>query len=341
MDIKAITYKRRVVPLMACAFFALCCVAAFAVIAVCGKCGHERLDDAVVCGHCGASFPAATKYADPGGEEPKESAGAPVLANQPAVDHHLESAIISMELKLTEKYLAENMGALAELFCKNAMALNLLTLENAGTRSERILHLLKRSNASYASSAIREARAAMARSRKAYELLQKARRYVPVGNTWLPVHDEAKLSMKQRVLLRRAQAAPCGTCLGFGKVVCSKCKGTGRVECPNGCKKGWVQIEAMDGLNGKARMKEVRCPTCLGYSRVNCGECLGGGAIVCETCKGLGERAQCSECGGEGMSACRRCNGSGLYKEGKCTYCGGKGQILCRECKGDGKKVNK
>lgn len=173
-----------------------------------------------------------------------------------------------------------------------------------------------------------------------YNDLQKARKYQPIGNAWVPADLAESITIKQRVLLMRTVVSPCEYCAGFGKIDCRKCKGEGRIECTaSGCVKGKVPLEDDD-----KRIKRMQgdgsknCPECNGHGTVVCETCKGEGTVLCTRCDGSGERPLCTKCSGQGFAACRKCKGAGTYKGEPCANCGGDGSEMCSSCRGEGRK---
>lgn len=173
-----------------------------------------------------------------------------------------------------------------------------------------------------------------------YREMQRSRKYVPVGNAWVPADIEPDLGVRQKAMLMRATASPCEECAGFGKVDCRKCDGEGRIKCTNkDCHKGRVPLEEDDKKVKRLQSDNKKiCPVCHGRGTLRCEECDGEGAVLCPRCDGTGEQDICRKCSGQGYVECRRCKGTGRYKDGVCASCGGEGVELCSSCGGDGRK---
>lgn len=173
-----------------------------------------------------------------------------------------------------------------------------------------------------------------------YREIQQSRKFIPMGNAWIPPALEGELKIQQKAALMRAVPSKCDYCAGFGKIDCSKCKGEGRLPCTNSyCQKGKVPIADDDRKIVKMNMKQYKvCPECNGRGSIECSACKGDGAILCSRCGGTGESEMCSKCFGKGYSECRRCKGLGEYKGASCAECGGGGFGLCTSCKGEGRK---
>lgn len=351
---------------------------ATAGLRVCGRCGHESADGAIVCANCAAALPPA-------------AAEDPATAELDAEARPSEIAIagvrVEEELTLARKYLAEGAPEVARLYALNALALDLLSDRTQDpARTARIADFVKSCRAAGAVIArqcsdcggtgrqiatmsglngsvipramhgrncapcggrgfveapgtVNEQKQARGRALKNYTTLQQGRQYAQVGNAWIPAAMRDGLSVRQTAALLTATAAPCDACLGFGREDCSDCKGLGTVPCSaRGCVKGWVD-EKQKGQLIKGTMKRtVRCRICGGRGFGTCESCRGNGSELCERCQGLGERAVCLTCGGQGYGPCRRCRGVGAYRGAPCLECGGQGVALCRACSGDGHK---
>ena len=87
-----------------------------------------------------------------------------------------------------------------------------------------------------------------------YNLIQQARKYASIGNAWLPMYLENKLSIKEVALLKGASASPCDNCLGFCFIACSNCKGVGKIRCPC-CNNGMMKTS---GTNNTVKTDRLR-----------------------------------------------------------------------------------
>ena len=172
-----------------------------------------------------------------------------------------------------------------------------------------------------------------------YTKLQQARKLVPVGGAWIPPEVEKGLSLRQSVLLKRATAAPCGDCVGFGRIDCAECGAAGMVACPQrDCKDGLIKVERVGQLVRGSITRRDKCKTCRGRSEIACPVCRGKGSVLCKACSGTGERPPCSRCSGQGFMPCSRCRATGAYKGVACNACGGEEEVVCRTCNGSGRK---
>jgi hypothetical protein len=177
-----------------------------------------------------------------------------------------------------------------------------------------------------------------------YRMLQQTRKYVTVGNAWLPMSIEDKLSIHQIALLKSASAPPCDGCLGFCFVACPTCQGVAKAKCSN-CVNGMMKVKTADGKyvtkkkNGAEQNVLKKCTTCGGSTMIACDKCSSTGEVMCNRCNGTGERPECKACDGKGLQPCKKCLGTGKLKEAVCPFCHGEGEILCPSCNGEGKKL--
>lgn len=177
------------------------------------------------------------------------------------------------------------------------------------------------------------------RAKTRYEALQRARKYMPVGNAWVPLEFEGKLNARQTALLRRTAPSPCARCSGVGRVQCRTCRGRGSLPCSNRkCEDGRAPVTRSSSLTRSKLTHTVKCSTCRGAGKLVCGDCGRIGSLVCPICGGTGERAVCGSCGGQGFSPCTQCGGAGAHRGEPCPRCAGEGQTKCTACKGDGRK---
>lgn len=185
---------------------------------------------------------------------------------------------------------------------------------------------------------VAERTAELGRSVGEYVQLQKARKFAPVGEAWIPMSLEGALSHREKALLMRTVAAPCRRCMGLARADCGNCKGTGIVPCrARGCVRGMVESEIRGGLMKMGIKRRIKCRTCAGKGAVACETCRGQGNVICGECKGMGERPPCTKCTGQGTVACRRCKGTGSANGEDCAECRAGGVILCGTCNGDGR----
>ncbi len=182
----------------------------------------------------------------------------------------------------------------------------------------------------------------MGQSQTEYERLQRATGRVEEGKGWIPAAVAAKLTLRQRVGVRRMMAPPCTECLGIGRSSCAACDGASVETCRARCDNGLVEpseTEAKTRRLGESDDRRVRCKACNGMGEVACSKCRSMGGELCDECEGSGKADRCSRCGGTGIADCRKCRGSGIYKDEECAACEGVGEIFCTGCRGCGKRV--
>lgn len=166
---------------------------------------------------------------------------------------------------------------------------------------------------------------------------QKGRGYVQSGAVWLPAEADARLTLEQKVALKRASAAPCSACKGDGFVPCARCQGLGVEKCGK-CKDGWERVDTKFGLTSSTMQTKRKCAACGGSGNVTCRDCGGACRSLCTRCNGSGERALCAVCEGKGLLRCSTCNGTGRYGTLVCPRCYGRGVSLCGRCGGEGRR---
>ena len=190
-----------------------------------------------------------------------------------------------------------------------------------------------------------ERKAALGQGTQAAETAFRSLGFVQEGNAWIPQELVPQLDIVQRCRLRRAAAAPCSVCQGFGQVDCKKCGATGYVPCKaKGCENGMIVDEPLNSLDSKSTAIKTRkpCPVCKGSAQVPCQTCSGLGAQTCTKCEGSGRRPLCNSCGGEGLGPCASCRGTGETRAtakvaaAPCPTCNGTGKGFCKSCHGEG-----
>ena len=193
----------------------------------------------------------------------------------------------------------------------------------------------------------------MAKAEQAFTRDQQARNWEEVGGIWVPRGAPDTLSLLDRTALKKAAAAPCPNCHGFGRYGCATCLGSGKLKCSNAkctmgqeacptCKgKGYVAT-ATTGRTGQrgctacGKTGVATCSICQGRAFLECKKCTGRGEEICTVCKGTGETPACKKCDGAGLTACRNCKGTGEMRGAPCPDCKGAKQVPCTGCNGSG-----
>ena len=351
-------------------FACLFAIQALACLNICSKCGYENDADAVVCKHCETALsPIKTNIEV---KVTKSSSGIDVKV----INDQL--ALASAAFARNDAYLAlliyRNAAALNQLVENGDQALGNRILSNIkkcravegvgtkkcpvcegggdyvmsynGLSGEEKTRTVKnkRCETCFGTGTIsmpltiNERKFKIGQATKKFGEEQLAKRWVRIGNAWIPGDMEGILTVKQSVALMKAMADPCKECGGFGKVDCHKCMGFGQVICPGKCDHGMVRIQEESDMTKTKLNRTEKCKTCKGKGSVACEECRGQGNVLCGKCGGTGDRPDCNKCGGTGAVMCSKCKGTGEGKDGKCAECRGEGFVLCNSCKGDGKK---
>ncbi|MFO7871803.1 MAG: zinc-ribbon domain-containing protein [Kiritimatiellia bacterium] len=319
--------------------FSICAVSALAQIVICPKCGYENTAGAETCRHCGAELPGAGSS---GGGRDAEAGVRPSRA-------FLDVEVVEREARSGVKHLNSGDVYMARLLLRNATALNMLTPAGAGEdvagvmlkklRESEIKAGLLGKESRLSGSMLGRVRENMARAAKRFTMLQRSKKFVPVGGAWIPSNIERDLSTRQAVLLKRSIADFCFACGGVGRVKCPTCGGRGTVKCPNPeCREGTVRVAVQGQLTKSKLINTRKCPVCNGTGTVSCEECNGIGTILCAKCRGTGERPLCDKCGGQGYLKCPKCSGTGVEDGEVCEECGGEGIVVCTSCNGDGRE---
>lgn len=298
-------------------------------LSICNACGYEYEGVTNRCAHCGVFIavpppPEATNKVDRN------------------VFVYLDPAVVKSEIAAGIESMQSGDMLLASLLFRNAIALNLLTdpaspekLE--GTIAANLKDALSRMTPAATVDAAVEA-AGRARSR--LKRIEEGRRYLSIGEcAWVPQEILPRLSTRQKALLIKATAPPCGTCMGLGRVLCNVCRGRRIEKCPEPkCEKGYVPVEVGGKLTRKAMTRKERCTTCSGRSEIRCRQCRGDGHVLCQACNGTGERRVCGECHGEGTVPCVRCGRMRQGESADCPDCGGEKAVICAACGGEGRR---
>ncbi len=174
----------------------------------------------------------------------------------------------------------------------------------------------------------------------AYVQYQQARRYEPLGGTWVPAQIVDTLSVRQTATIMRSLVLACRSCTGFGRADCRNCEGLGRVNCGN-CRDGRIFDLSRSGdrvqrIGGTDRTTE--CPNCSGMGTLPCGSCDATGTQACRRCGGSGNAEVCRTCETRGFVTCRRCRGTQIMRGEPCPACRAEGETLCTSCRGRGRR---
>lgn len=349
--------------IMAVCFF---CSAVFA-ITVCGRCGYENSDDARFCSHCGGRFGGKPGVVDSVGAD-KVAAGETKVAGDAGSSGQkslIEVDDVVAEMRKAREYSRQGRIELAELFARNALALNLLTGEDSGERNDAIMKFLRLCSASAG-----QARRRCPSCKGSGNAVMSARRlessrvnfntsgmrckvcngsgYVCGGMTiderkyriGVAIEEYRTLQQSRGMITEGLVWIPAARTsdLDFRSLIilkravpplCSKCMGLGRTDCTSCKGHGVVECRAKGCVNGFVE-SESRISR-IGGSNIE--EDKNRRKQKCSVCDGTGLQT-CKKCSGRGSFICKQCNGSGHAE--LCKKCRGKGFILCRRCGGSG-----
>ncbi len=345
---------------------------ALAGLNICGKCGYENGADAVVCNHCSAAMSPAKGNTQAKEEVPrgiigideKVIKGQLVLAdtafakgdvslallryrNAAALNQLVENADPALGSRILAQIkkcrAVEDVGSRKCPVCEGGgdyvMSYNDLSgAEQTRTVKNKMCETCFGTGKIKVPLTVDEKKFKIGQASRRFAEEQQSKRWISVGNAWLPASADGLLTAKQTAIVTKAMADACKECGGFAKVDCGKCKGRGQVTCPGKCDHGMVRIQEEFSMTKSKLNRTEKCKTCKGKGSVICEECRGQGKVLCDKCEGTGERADCAKCSGAGAVECSKCKGTGNAKDGKCAGCRGEGFSLCNACKGDGKK---
>lgn len=310
---------------------------------ICGSCGHENPAGRARCSHCEAALP------DRAPATPDTGTVSGVEDKLDVADGRIPDDTVSGEIEQARMRFQDGDVDIARLFCRNALALNLLT--TPGTRRDE------------RAGAIMQLIDACERGGRSTE-----RKCPQCQGSGKGVLDVGSISSRETV---QVAAGRCRRCEGSGVVrgqltidelrfargqagnryrVLQQARG--RV--PVGL--SWVpdvvagRLSVTDAVALK-RALGVPCSDCEGFGRCDCEACRGQGRVACtaKNCrngevetesggklggKALLRKVKCTVCGGDGLIACDRCNGVGGIL---CRGCGGTGVAkACSRCVGQG-----
>lgn len=335
-----------------CAGFLLAVSVLLAGVLVCRECGYENADGNEVCTHCKAKLP--VKPVKPA-EGPADEKSTPSKAKP------IDSKFVDNEVKMAEQHFTAGDFEIANLFARNAAALEMLVDPAVKSdRSERIVELRKRSETGG---------------------MTVDRKCPACGGSGKYIMETAALDNKTTTI--EVAGKSCPKCGGSGKVMKPSTMDERRFKLGRGQSRytalqqsrkflplgaAWIPAELDGTLSVKQTVQVKRavalpCPDCIGLGRMDCAKCKGVGEIKCtytgclngkvevtdegrlvkgklkktvkcKSCNGMGLIA-CAECRAKGSILCKRCNGSG--ERALCSKCGGQGAAACKKCQGTGK----
>ncbi len=338
------------------------------------------MDAAPVCDHCKAPVSGTKRPLKPltatsidsptAGGLDDQGAVSGVDVKRPRPESGREEGVVLEEMERAVTSFKAGDGGLTLLFCRNALALNLLTEVGREKRSKMIQNLYGRSGDVMSRSkhdcltCDGGGKRILRREGLDGETIKltsnlKCKVCFGKGFSW------GKASMADRAFAQGAalkrynqlqnarRYVPVGLAripsewdgtLDTREVVllkraivrpCDGCHGFGRIACKECKNSGYVRCDA-EGCEGG--IVEIERSKGLGgsdrTSRVECKVCKGSARMHCEECRGQGSGV-CDECDGSGEpSLCKTCNGQGMSD---CKYCRGTGVYkgdLCERCQG-------
>ena len=188
-----------------------------------------------------------------------------------------------------------------------------------------------------------QAKALLLQGRAEFERRQMLAGEVRLGRAFIPAAVEKLLQNPQRALVMTGMQAPCDSCQGTTRQVCTGCRGLRWTKCTyTGCRNGEVEVKRKQGEIVSKRLNETggaKCPQCAGLAEVMCKLCEGHASVACQKCSGSGTAARCTRCTGTGLQECSKCKGTGSVKDVPCVECGGDRVVLCATCRGEGARA--
>ncbi|OGV69018.1 MAG: hypothetical protein A2283_23130 [Lentisphaerae bacterium RIFOXYA12_FULL_48_11] len=335
--------------------FAFLVAASFALSAVlvCRECGYESPEGSETCTHCKAKLPPPRPKSQPDGSQAENTLPSGKVK-------FMDAMIVENEIRIAKKHLDLGDFDVANLFGKNAAALEMIADPSVkGERSEQIIEIRKKSETG-----------GMTVDRKCPACAGSGRY----------VMETAALDNKTTTI--EVAGKSCLRCNGTGKILKPSTMDERRFKLGRGMNKysalqqsrkflslgaAWIPAELDGKLSRKQQVQIKRavappCADCMGLGRVDCAKCKGQGEIKCtfqgcvqgkvevqdegrlvkgkikktvkcKNCNGTGFVA-CIDCRAQGSLVCKKCNGSG--ERAMCIKCGGQGLSDCRRCQGSG-----
>jgi hypothetical protein len=328
-------------------------------IPICGSCGYENGEAARFCSHCGNNLnTAAVKPVEGGADSEEGQDEAPVSSALISPD------AVAEDMRTARKFLKGSEVDLANLFARNALALNLLAgVTDNELRANAIVSFIDKCSllegrvqrrcsvcrgtgkavmtSGSLSGSKRELRASSGRCSRC-----SGSGYVRGTETV----DERKYRIGQaleryRTLQQNAGRVPVGLAwvpsasaseLGLSEIValkraippaCDRCAGVGRSDCTTCRGGGKTECRAKGCERGDVEIKNTSSGT-LGGSGSGLSSKM---KVKCQACSGSGFES-CKKCSGAGSHICKECNGSG--SGAICVKCSGSGILPCRRCLG-------
>lgn len=339
-------------------------VAAWA-LTICERCGYEGQEGARFCSHCGAQLDAvADKAVSSASAETLDPEAEAVGAE--ALSSVMTLAPVAADMRHARVCLTRQRPLLAEMFARNALALNRFTgAEDREVRSRAILDVLARCKRTAGrvqrtcpacdgtGKGVLQAQTLDGETHRLQSPTARCNRCKGTGR----IRGKATIDERKYRLGRETEA--------YHTLQQSRSRvAVGRVWVPEGVPE---QFD-ITGIVALKRAIPPPCEDCLGLGREDCRTCKGLGTVACDargcedgyveddarmrsigslglgggsgglkprcgTCKGTG-RVQCDRCAGVGSVLCDACNGSG--KAERCHKCDGRGLSTCTRCKGTG-----
>ena len=327
--------------------------ALYAAVLVCRECGYESPEGSEFCSHCKVKLPVSKPQ-----NQPVDGQSDNMLPSGKI--RYIDPSLVENEITIAQKCLDNGDLEIANLFARNAAALEMLTNPRAkGGRAELIVEIRKKSEAG-----------GMTVDRKCPACKGTGKHIMEI-----PALD-GKI-----------------TNIEVAGMACPKCKGTGKIMKPSTMDErkyrigramnkftslqqsrkfvpfgaAWLPSEIDGKLSAKQaalikRSVAAPCPDCMGLGRIDCTRCKGQGEIkcafsgcvngkieikeegtlikgkakkliTCRNCSGSGFVA-CLDCRSKGSYVCKKCSGSG--ERALCTRCDGQGYVSCKRCQSSG-----